>query len=412
VVLVAAAVPTWVLARRDPATPLPRYGVPTLGAYPTTGPASLASLARGEWSKLPQAPIQTRAYAATVWTGRQMLVWGGRSGNTVFADGAAYDPARRAWQSLPAAPLSARYDAAAVWTGKTMFIWGGVDQTGQVGLTDGALFDPEAGTWQHTSTAPIGARGKALALWTGAEVVVLGGYGFPGETLPDRLRGAVYDPATDRWRVLPSPPAANPDQVKLNGLSAVATADGIHVWLRWEDPNSELGDNGPILEYVLDPTSGRWREHQGMNEPSQVDSPLWTGSEIILPAAQPFMPTDSRNEHMILNGQRRGATGDWRYMAPGPVDDRGGRSLWTGAAVLTFNTRTQIDGPDGVVPFGAAAAWDPVTDTWVRLPDASVYADQDISAVWTGSALILWGTLSMSDDGAAVSGGMIFTAGG
>jgi hypothetical protein len=35
-----------------------------------------------------------------------------------------------------------------------------------------------------------------------------------------------------------------------------------------------------------------------------------------------------------------------------------------------------------------------------------------VSAVWTGSELILWGSLRMADADAPASGGMIFTAGG
>ena len=37
-------------------------------------------LARGGWSRLPAAPIPDRDAPVGVWTGRELLVWGGQSG--------------------------------------------------------------------------------------------------------------------------------------------------------------------------------------------------------------------------------------------------------------------------------------------------------------------------------------------
>lgn len=44
---------------------------------------------------MPAAALRGREYPAAVWTGRQLIVWGGSSftGKT-YADGAAYTPAR------------------------------------------------------------------------------------------------------------------------------------------------------------------------------------------------------------------------------------------------------------------------------------------------------------------------------
>ena len=99
------------------------------------------------WRHLPAAEYPRWNHVA-VWTGRQLLVWGGR----VTADpvpgtaitpphGAAYDPARNRWSALPRSPLRGRDDAVAVWTGRKMIVWGGEGVTPPYGvLTDGAAF--------------------------------------------------------------------------------------------------------------------------------------------------------------------------------------------------------------------------------------------------------------------------------
>lgn len=63
----------------------------------------------------------------------------------------SYDPATDAWAALPRSPLRARVDALTVWTGSEMLIWGGMDArfdwegTGSPGdayLSDGAALTP------------------------------------------------------------------------------------------------------------------------------------------------------------------------------------------------------------------------------------------------------------------------------
>ena len=56
------------------------------------------------------------APAVTVWTGRQVLMWGGGCCGSSTADGVAYDVNSNSWQPMPAAPLAARH-ADGVWTG-------------------------------------------------------------------------------------------------------------------------------------------------------------------------------------------------------------------------------------------------------------------------------------------------------
>jgi hypothetical protein len=70
-----------------------------------------------------------RSGFAAVWTGRYALVWGGLSGRPFTwqppAHGEAYNPAVNHWAALPGSPLHGRAYPTAVWTGRQMIVWGG-----------------------------------------------------------------------------------------------------------------------------------------------------------------------------------------------------------------------------------------------------------------------------------------------
>ena len=70
-----------------------------------------------------------RAEHASAWTGAQLFVWGGCGGDACSAlrdDGGLYDATGKAWSSVAAsATLSARRGALAVYTGRELLVWGG-----------------------------------------------------------------------------------------------------------------------------------------------------------------------------------------------------------------------------------------------------------------------------------------------
>ena len=54
-------------------------------ARPTGPGTSLGVPGAAGWTRLPRAPIAPRSEYAAVWTGKEMIVWGGYSGNTSTA---------------------------------------------------------------------------------------------------------------------------------------------------------------------------------------------------------------------------------------------------------------------------------------------------------------------------------------
>ena len=70
---------------------------------------------------------------------------------------------------------SARAGHTAVWTGSEMIVWGG-GASGPTYLNTGGRYNPSTDSWTATSTtnAP-GARAGHTAVWTGSEMIVWGG---------------------------------------------------------------------------------------------------------------------------------------------------------------------------------------------------------------------------------------------
>jgi hypothetical protein len=76
------------------------------------------------------------------------------------------------------------------------------------------------------------------------------------------------------------------------------------------------------------------------------------------------------------------------------IDDDNPSYLWTGSALLAYNsTAYTTGGPDGTRLPGGNAAWDPTSNTWTSLPAAPLAGSGDIAAVWTGSQLLEWGPM-------------------
>ena len=122
-----------------------------------------------------------------------MIVWGGGALNNT---GGRYNPSTDTWTptSLTNAP-SGRSNHTAVWTGTEMIVWGGSD--GFNFLDTGGRFNPGSDSWTATSTTNVPAgRYLHTGVWSGTEMIVWGG--FNGG---DLNTGGRYNP---RYRQLDS----------------------------------------------------------------------------------------------------------------------------------------------------------------------------------------------------------------
>ena len=79
-----------------------------------------------------------------------MIVWGGYDGSDLNTGG-RYNPGTDSWTptSTANAPV-ARYSHTAIWTGSEMVVWGGVNSGD--GLNTGGRYNPGTNSWTAIST--------------------------------------------------------------------------------------------------------------------------------------------------------------------------------------------------------------------------------------------------------------------
>lgn len=190
--------------------------VATAGGY-TLDPAGRA------WGRIPPAP-RPGSYAAPVWTGEEALFLNAEPGEPL--QGQAYDPRDESWRTIASAPSVAhpglRGDVrhgVIVWTGSELVVWGG----GPIGRT-GAAYDPADDSWRRIADAPLGLN-LASGLWTGSEVLVFGSLLDRGNRAETRTSvGAAYDSDSDSWRQL------QPSDLSPQATSAVWVKNRMVAW--------------------------------------------------------------------------------------------------------------------------------------------------------------------------------------
>lgn len=133
-------------------------------------------------------------------------------------------------EGFPVGPLAPRGGASAIWTGEEMIVWGGCDaEPCQTRFADGAAFDPDTGNWRMIAESPLEGLWYHSAAWTGSEMLIAGG-----------MSAAAYSPDSDSWRLLPDPPFhvgfLHPDgSARRDYVGAVWAGDRYVIWEPRED---------------------------------------------------------------------------------------------------------------------------------------------------------------------------------
>lgn len=227
-----------------------------------------------------------RAEMCWVWTGRELVVWGGHTDGAVeLNDGGRYDPETDIWHPIRPSPLAGRFDTTAIWTGTEMIFWGGVKvdnylQAGEfwASFGDGAAYNPRTDAWRllNTQGGP-GSRTTHTTVWTGTEMLVWGGRFLPDYTFP--TTGAAYNPQTDSWRPIETHNAPPPRA----GHTAVWSGTEMIVFGGWFGPAGPALDTGG--RYNL--ATGEWTPTTMVNVPQRrfwgvLGGGVWTGRAMFI----------------------------------------------------------------------------------------------------------------------------------
>jgi N-acetylneuraminic acid mutarotase len=281
-----------------------------------------------------------------VWTGREMIVWGGFRVHDDFDTGGRYDPATDTWVAIGTthAP-SPRAFHRAVWTGSEMIVWGGYDDVRGVSLDTGGRYNPSTDGWTSTSMtgAPL-VRTFHTAIWTGSEMIVWGGFDLGGATSYNT--GGRYDPATDTW----TPTSISRAPTPRDSHTAVWTGSEMIVWGGYDNTGGRY-----------DPAGDTWTTTDVTNAPSprNLHTAVWTGSDMIVWGGRYF---DGQDRFYNTGGRYDPATDTWAETdaISAPAERYIHTAVWTDSSMIVWGGANDVQG----VTFNTGGRYDPGTDGW------------------------------------------------
>jgi hypothetical protein len=240
---------------------------------------------------------EARETSTAVWTGSELIIWGGDNFNGSLNTGGRYNPALDTWTATRStnAP-EAQGSQSTVWTGSEIIIWGGANSAAQL-LNTGGRYNPITDSWTPTSTtnAPV-ARPTHSAVWTGSEMIVWGGFGCGGNC--NLNSGGRYNPSTDSWTTTST---MNAPEARWEH-TAEWTGSQMIVWGGSDDMNY-LHTGGRY-----NPSTDSWLATNLSNAPSPRNShsAVWTCSEMIVWGGD-FLTTN-----LDTGGRYQPGTDNWR----------------------------------------------------------------------------------------------------
>lgn len=343
-------------------------------------------VAADAWSLLPtnSQPNAVLAHVA-VWSGSQLLIWGGRSSDyQALNSGGRYNPLTATWTSMALPADEPRLGAAGIWSGTQLIVWGGQRDDNE--LDTGLRYTPGSDSWTSTASPPAtgepSERNSAATVWTGNALIVWGGRA--GST---RLRtGGIYRPGVG-WT---NTPAAGAPSAR-SGHTAIWSGTEMIVWGGEGGFGNTPFNTGARFNIL----SNRWFPMSTVNAPrARADhSASWTGSEMIVWGGYDY--TNSFYPTFLADGARYNPTNDtWTALPPLIVPPRraGHTAVWTGKEMLIWGGYSHSG---GVLPtfsyFNQGFAYNLESNSWRLLPSSGLSGRRTHSAVWSGEEMFIWG---------------------
>ena len=343
------------------------------------GYRQIASIAAPDWVDGTSTDQPTSRYRhSTVWSGSELIVWGGNShGNVYLSSGGRYHPVEDRWTVVSTVGMpTARADHSAVWTGTEMLVWGGFGLTGY--QASGGRYSPASQIWLSISTtqAPV-ARSQHIAVWNGGRMIVWGGRNHGG-LLDD---GGLYNPADNTW----TPLSLGNQPVARGGMTAVWANDRLVVW-GGAGSDGDL-NTGAQLIFDANGVAQSWQTMSLVNAPvaRSGHTAIWTGSRMIIWGG-------SRSGSFLNDGASYDPVSDvWTpissTLAPDP---RSGHStVWNGSEMIIWG------GESGSGSLSTGGTYHPVQDEWRALSNGGTrIARTGAGAQWSGTDILVFGGLS------------------
>ena len=312
-----------------------------------------------------------RQFHTAVWTGTEMIVWGGSNLSGDLNTGGRYNPSTDSWTATNTSNAPAgRLFHTAVWTGSEMIVWGGSNNSTY--LDTGGRYNPGTDSWTATSTtnAP-GERVLHAAVWTGNEMIVWGG-------ADGSDTGGRYSPTTDTWTATSRTNAPEPRYQH----TAVWTGSEMIVW-GGQGTNDVLNNGGRY-----NPTIDTWTPTDTASAPPGrfAHTAVWSGSEMIVWGGY------SNGIEWNGGGKYNPGTNTWTAtnITSAPAGREYHTAVWTGSEMIVWGGFFYSGG--GAQYQNTGGRYNPGTDTWTATSSTNVPSGRTYhTAIWTGREMIIWG---------------------
>lgn len=384
--------------------------------------ASAASCPSGLSGCVPMSVVDApcpRTKEAWVWTGRRIVVYGGHAvDGTVLNSGASFDPVANRWESIATAGAPPpQLDAIVLGLPDGLVVWG---------AQGGGIYDFTQARWTEMPTEGAPPKGRFAAVIGGRLLVFVG-----KNSIEIDDAGWLYDPQARRW----SRQAAFP----LSPRALFGTAISREAILVWGGADERNWDRVFRDGAIYDPLTNRWRMLPQGGAPSGRYAPkikAVPGGMFIVSAGKANRKDDASGER-AFDGKR------WTTV-PASMPDlefpdgrrftHGGPDHVLGPAYGSIFANTEYDDPSGTsIPEKhqldarrsdrQMLGWigdelligDPSFDElyrvtlggWEPLPLVGIERGRTYRVAWIGDRLVAWGGFRVLDqrDGAYSTGG-------
>jgi hypothetical protein len=325
----------------------------------------------GTWQTMADAPIETRPYAVTAWTGSEFVVWAGSSLSRGFAytDGAIYQPDTDSWELMNVPGWGHPGLTSAFFDGELYALAKG----------GGTRFDPIAGRW--SDLPPVEGMLLTATVATDQGVWGLGPASVNDSGQPD-LAIAEFDPASDSWLYGPEFEGTDRQAEIVAGMGLLETTT---LWTGTEIVVWRSTTGG----IAFNPATESWRTIPHPQSPSGL---IHSSIAVQLDDGIAVLAQVENSDGIAVDVATLQADGGWQW-------------LETDIPVSDFDSITVAGAGDWIAMFSADE--DPAlihlpSGTWQRETDGPLGGIRAPNIAWTGNQLIVWG--GVTDDADAADG--------
>lgn len=223
------------------------------------------------------------------------------------------------------------------------------------------LVDPFGVVWRREGATPIATAPTTLG---------------DDETAPATVSETAADPLVDFTEIAPGEMVELPDWPLSQRTSPPKVWTGTELIVWGDGIYGRAGDGA-----AFDLANGTWRViAQAPVSPRSESAAVWTGTEMIVWGGR------VDNVFYYDGAAYNPATDTWRLLSPAPVNFNVAdpTMVWTGNEAVVLGV---LVGPEFLGDRAAAAAYDPITDSWRTLANPPPPLSHQ-RPLWTGSSIV------------------------